>query len=182
MKRKLLLLLLPLLCTGCDNIFEKQIMVYNDSKELVAAAGDAETLVDNVIDAEIAVAVLRASHSEEADNELLESLGGGYYTLRDSLYAVRADFFRSADDVFGKFTGHFVEKRIMLYEKAAERYEKVGTREELEAVEAVVKRFSAMAYVDGQRVCDPPASLRKAYTTAKAKAKEKYDNALLRLE
>ncbi|MDO5461611.1 MAG: hypothetical protein Q4F44_08210, partial [Bacteroidales bacterium] len=80
--------------------------------------------------------------------------------MQDSVYAVRRACYSVVDSVFTSFTGHFVEKRIVLYRRAIQYFNKVNSTDELVAADEAVKRFSAMAYVDGQRLCDPPQYIR----------------------
>lgn len=181
MKKGILLFVLPLLSAGCSNIFEEQLTVYDDARENVVEVKELESLVDNVIEMEIKIAGMLAAHSVEADEELQESLGEEYFIMQDSVYAVRRACYSVVDSVFTSFTGHFVEKRIVLYKKAIQYFNKVNSTDELVAADEAVKRFSAMAYVDGQRLCDPPQYIRYEYDSIKAAANESYEKALQRL-
>lgn len=181
MKKGNILFVLPLLFAGCNNIFEEQLSVYDDARENVVEVKEFESLVDNVIEMEIKIAGMLAAHTVEADEELQESLGDEYFIMQDSVYAVRRAYYSVADSMFASFTGHFVEKRIVLYKKAIQYYNKVKSADELVAADEAVKRFSAMAYVDGQRLCDPPQTIRHEYDSIKAAANECYEKVLQRL-
>ena len=181
MKKGILLFVLLLLSAGCSNIFEEQLSVYGDARENVVEAKEFDSLVDNVIEMEIKIAGMLAAHSVEADEELQKSLGDEYYIMQDSVYAMRRAYYSVADSMFTSFKGHFVEKRIVLYRRAIQYYNKVKNVDELVAADEAVKRFSAMAYVDGQRLCDPPQYIRHEYDSIKAAANESYEKALQRL-
>lgn len=181
--KKRIQFLLPLmaLCAGCSNLFEEQLDIYENAITELNETGTLESLIDNVFNTETAIAGKLANHSEEEDEALQETLGEEYRIMKDSVHAVRVVYYRVADSLFGIQSSHFVEKRILLYEKAAGCFDKAKSVEELVAVDEALKRYSAMAYKDGQRVCDPPVTIRSRYDSIKSLARKKYDNALLRL-
>ena len=181
MRKTIILVAVLSLFTACSNIFDKQIEVYKNASEQFAENKGIHSLIDNVIDTEIAVAGMLAAHSNENDEALQESLGTEYYTMQDSIRAVRVGYYSTVDSLFKSYKGHFVEKRIILYAKAIENYNKVATLDELAAVDEVIKRFSAMSYIEGQRVCDPPLKVRQRYDSLKTAAVNSYEAALVRL-
>ena len=181
--KKRILFLLPLmaLCAGCSNLFEEQLDIYENAITELEETVTLESLIDNVFNTETAIAGKLANHSEEKDEALQETLGEEYRIMKDSVHAVRVAYYRIADNLFATYTGHFVEKRILLYGKAADSFDKAKSAEELAAVDEALKRYSTMAYTEGQRVCDPPVAIRNRYDSIKSLARRKYDNALLRL-
>ena len=74
MRKTIILVAVLSLFTACSNIFDKQIEVYKNASEQFAENKGIHSLIDNVIDTEIAVAGMLAAHSNENDEALQESL------------------------------------------------------------------------------------------------------------
>ena len=94
--------------------------------------------------------------------------------LPDDFIAARDSFYVAVEQRIACFReGHFVELRAALYEKAAQVNVDAVNADGTKAMMQLLKRCSAALYIDGQRACDPPASVRKRYEQAKRKALEK---------
>ena len=80
----------------------------------------------------------------------------------------RGRFHAAVDEKLAQFRkGHFVELRAALYECAAVVGREAVSEAELKGVKDMLRHCSAELYINGQRACDPPASVRKRYETAK---------------
>jgi len=94
--------------------------------------------------------------------------------LPDDFIAARDSFYVAVEQRIACFReGHFVELRTALYEKAAQVNVDAVNADGTKAMKQLLKRCSAALYIDGQRACDPPASVRERYEQAKRKALEK---------
>ena len=92
--------------------------------------------------------------------------------LPDDFIASRDSFYVVVDRKFAGFRkGHFVELRTALYERAAAVCGAAESKVAADAIRALSKRCSAALYIDGQRACDPPKSVRERYEQAKRKLK-----------
>ena len=95
-----------------------------------------------------------------------EDLPPEFIASRDSFYSI-------VDKRIVEYrVGHFVEQRTVLYEQAAAVLGTLDNAQAAEAVSALLKRCSAALYIDGQRVCDPPKSVRERYEQAKRKCEK----------
>ena len=80
----------------------------------------------------------------------------------------RGRFLAAVDAKLAAFKqGHFVELRTMLYESAATVCSHATSEAGLNAVKNLAKHCSASLYIDGQRACDPPKSVRDRYEAAR---------------
>ena len=95
-----------------------------------------------------------------------EDLPPEFIASRDSFYSI-------VDKRIVEYrVGHFVELRTVLYEQAAAVLGTLENAQAADAVTALLKRCSAALYIDGQRVCDPPKSVRERYEQAKRKCEK----------
>lgn len=95
-----------------------------------------------------------------------EDLPPEFIVSRDSFYSI-------VDKRIAEYrVGHFVELRTVLYEQAAAVLGTLENAQAADAVTALLKRCSAALYIDGQRVCDPPKSVRERYEKAKRKCEK----------
>ena len=100
------------------------------------------------------------------------SAAATYYAegLPDDYMASRDSFYVAVEKKMATFRkGHFVELRTVLYEKAAEVLATIDNPDGVAAMKHLLKRCSAVLYIDGQRACDPPKSVRERYEQAKRK-------------
>ena len=95
-----------------------------------------------------------------------EELPADFIASRDSFYSI------VDKRIVGYRRGHFVEQRTVLYEQAAAVLGTLESARAADAVTALLKRCSAALYIDGQRVCDPPKSVRERYEQAKRKCEK----------
>ena len=95
-----------------------------------------------------------------------EELPAEFITSRDSFYSI------VDKRIVGYRVGHFVEQRTVLYEQAAAVIAAAENAEGVAAIKQLLKRCSAALYIDGQRVCDPPKSVRERYEQAKRKCEK----------
>ena len=150
---------LALLCS-CGS--DEQPVVHRPSYNLllpfVEAAPSLESLAVAALSIEGSVAGSAAAcYGDELPDDFIAS--------RDSFYVV-------VDRKFAGFRkGHFVELRTALYERAAAVCEAAESKEGAVAMRDLLKRCSAALYIDGQRACDPPKSVRERYEQAKRKLK-----------
>ena len=90
--------------------------------------------------------------------------------LPDSFVASRDRFHTTVENEILKFKkGHFVELRTVVYESAADVAGTAWNEAGKNAMHGLLKQCSAALYIDGQRACDPPYSVRKRYEQAKEK-------------
>ena len=95
-----------------------------------------------------------------------EELPADFIASRDSFYSI------VDKRIVGYRKGHFVEQRTVLYEQAAAVIAAAENAEGVAAIKQLLKRCSAALYIDGQRVCDPPKSVRERYEQAKRKCEK----------
>ena len=90
--------------------------------------------------------------------------------LPDSFVASRDRFHATVENEILKFKkGHFVELRTVVYGSAADVAGTAWNEAGKNAMHGLLKQCSAALYIDGQRACDPPYSVRKRYEQAKEK-------------
>ena len=122
------------------------------------------------------ISLMIATYSMEGAASLQEFALQAFDVVRrasdDNLSDVARDgFYAVVDKKLQEFKkGHFVELRTVLYESAAVAYAKAENVRERDAISELLKYCSAAVYIDGQRVCDPPAAVRERYEQAKEKA------------
>jgi len=159
MKKFLLCIIALCILASCS---EEEPVVHRPSYNLVLpfveAATSLESLAVMALSIEGSVAAAAATcYGDELPDDFIAS--------RDSFYVV-------VDRKFAGFRkGHFVELRTALYERAAAVCEVAENKEAADAIRALSKRCSAALYIDGQRACDPPKSVRERYEEAKRKLK-----------
>lgn len=182
MKRGLPLLFSAILITtGCSDIFEKQLDVYKDAIEDLEDADDFNELMDEILNTGIEVACIISNTSDKEQEELKEDYGEEYELMSDSVKTARERYYKKADILFKGYAYNFVERRTMLYKIAADRYCKANSMEELDAINDILKRYSALSFVKNQRSCDPPEKIRKDYEAAKELAENCLDVAKKRI-
>lgn len=181
--RKSLPLLLStiLLTTGCSDIIEKQLEIYEDAIDELKETDEFPELMDEVMNTGKKIADIISKVSEEEKKELQEDYGENYKLMLDSVEKVREEYYSQADILFKGYIYNFVERRTLLYRIAADRYCKANSMEELNAISEILKRYSALSFVESQRACDPPAHIRKDYEAAKELAENCLDVAKKRI-
>ncbi len=132
---------------------------YNLVMPLVEAAPTLESLAAMALSVEGSVAAAAATCYGDG-------LPDDFIASRDSFYVV------VERKMTGFRKGHFVELRTALYERAAVVCEVAENKEAADAIRALLKRCSAALYIDGQRACDPPKSVRERYEQAKRKCEK----------
>ena len=183
MKNILPLLFLALLfTTSCSNMIEKQLDIYSDAIEELDNIDDFNVLMNEILDTETNISQTIAASTDEEKEELKEEYGESYELMLDSLENRRNDYYAKADRLFLAHTFNFVERRIILYRIAADRYCMTEQIEELNALREIIKRYSQLSYVDGQRSCDPPAKIREEYEATRNLAENCFDVAKKRIE
>ncbi|MBO7272492.1 MAG: hypothetical protein J6U89_06420 [Bacteroidaceae bacterium] len=182
MKNILPILLLALLfTTSCSNIFEKQLDIYDDAIGELDGIDDFNILMNEILDTETRISQAVATTTDEEWEDLKEDYRENYELMLDSLENRRNEYYAKADRLFLEYTFNFVERRIILYRVAADRYCKTEYIEELNAIRETIKRYSRLSFVDNQRSCDPPAKIREEYEATRNLAENCYDLAEKRI-
>ena len=180
MKNILPVLFLALLfTTSCSNIIEKQLDIYSDAIEELDDVDDFNVLMNKILDTETRISLTTANDEEE--EELKEEYEESYELMIDSVETMRKEYYSKADKLFLGYTYNFVERRILLYEMAADRYCKAEHIEEINAIKELTKRYSQLSFVESQRSCDPPAVIREKYEATKNLAENCFDLAKKRI-
>ena len=153
------MLICGMMCAAC-----KESPSYDDALSEMENVESYEVFVKFVFETEGRVSSAAATcYGDTLPNEFIAS--------RDSFYTV-------IDRRLAEFKkGHFVQLRTVLYENAAAIYPVVEAPEGVNAVNALLKRWSAAVYIDGQRVGDPPLAVRERYEQAKEKAQNAFEQA-----
>ena len=170
-----------LLMTSCSDIFEKQLDVYKDAAKELEDTENFTELMNEVLNTEIQISHILAKESEEEREELKEEYADNYEAMIDSVETMRKEYYSKADKLFLGYTYNFIERRILLYEMAADRYCKAEYIEEINAIKELTKRYSQLSFVESQRSCDPPAVIREKYESTKNLAENCYDVAKKRI-
>ena len=146
--------LLSLLCAcGSEEPVVKRPS-YDPLLPLVGAASSLESLAVIALCVEGSAADAAAiAYADELPQEFVESRGRFRAAVDEKLVQFRH--------------GHFVELRTALYECAAVVGKEAVSEAELKGVKEMLGLCSAALYINGQRACDPPASVRKRYEEAK---------------
>lgn len=180
MKNILPVLFLALLfTTSCSNIIEKQLDIYSDAIEELDDVDDFNVLMNKILDTETRISLTTANDEEE--EELKEEYEESYELMIDSVETMRKEYYSKADKLFLGYTYNFIERRILLYEMAADRYCKAEYIEEINAIKELTKRYSQLSFVESQRSCDPPAVIREKYEATKNLAENCFDLAKKRI-
>lgn len=183
MKRSLPLLLIVALSTmSCSDMFEKQLDIYEKAIEELDDIDDFNALMNEILDTESSISLTIASATDEDKEDLKEEYSENYELMLDSFEKRRNDYYAKADKLFLEYTFNFVERRIILYKMAADRYCKTQHTEELDALREIIKRYSQLSFVDNQRSCDPPAKIREEYEATRNLAENCFDVAKKRIE
>lgn len=182
MKKSLLVLLaIMLFTTSCSDMFEKQLDIYEDALEELEDVKDFQTLMNEALNTETKISYVIAKTTDEEINELKEDYKETYEQMLDSVEIMRKSYYSEVDRIFLGYTYNFVERRILLYQMAADRYCKTEHIEELNAIKEIIKRYSKLSFVESQRSCDPPAKIRDEYEAAKELADNCFDVAKKRI-
>lgn len=182
MKKSLLVLLaIMLFTTSCSDMFEKQLDIYEDALEELEDVKDFQTLMNEALNTETKISYVIAKTTDEEINELKEYYKETYEQMLDSVETMRKSYYSEVDRIFLGYTYNFVERRILLYQMAADRYCKTEHIEELNAIKEIIKRYSKLSFVESQRSCDPPAKIRDEYEAAKELADNCFDVAKKRI-
>ena len=182
MKKTIPILLIAVLFnTACSDIFEKQLDIYKEATEELENFDEFLALMNGALDTEIAITQVVAKTLDEEKEELKEEYGDSYEHMVDSVKGMRERYYSMVDSLFLGYTYHFVERRTILYNIAADRYCKTEHLEELNGIRDVIKRYSKLSFVDSQRSCDPPARIRDDYEAAKELAENCYEVAKKRI-
>lgn len=180
MKNILPVLFLALLfTTSCSNIIEKQLDIYSDAIEELDDVDNFNVLMNKILDTETRISLTTANDEEE--EELKEEYEESYELMIDSVETMRKEYYSKADKLFLGYTYNFIERRILLYEMAADRYCKAEYIEEINAIKELTKRYSQLSFVESQRSCDPPAVIREKYEATKNLAENCFDLAKKRI-
>lgn len=182
MKKSLLVLLaIMLFTTSCSDMFEKQLDIYEDALEELEDVKDFQALMNEALNTETKISYVIAKTTDEEINELKEDYKETYEQMLDSVETMRKSYYSEVDRIFLGYTYNFVERRILLYQMAADRYCKTEHIEELNAIKEIIKRYSKLSFVESQRSCDPPAKIRDEYEAAKELADNCFDVAKKRI-
>lgn len=171
-----------IIATGCTDLIEKKLEIYTDAIEQLDEAEDLVSLMSQAIATESAVARAVAKTGEEKMAKMKEEYGTEYEAMLDSVDTVRDSYYRSVDKIFLGYAYNFLERRTLLYNMAADSYCIAECTEELDAVRELIKRYSKLSYVNGQRACDPPLKVREEYEAAKELAENCYSVAQARIK
>lgn len=176
-----LLFIVAFFTASCNDMFEKQLKIYDNAIDDLEDIEDFQTLIHKTLDTETKIATLIAKTKDEEKEELEKEYGDSYKAILDSVSNIREDYYSQVDRLFLEYTFNFVERRTLLYKIAADRYCKTEYIEELDAIKEIIKRYSKLSFVESQRSCDPPESVRKEYETQKELAENCFDVAKKRI-
>ncbi len=166
-----------------DNVYEQQQQVYESALEKIAEGkvNGCDSLLSHTFDTELSALRLLVAASETEIKELDGSYGEELPTMLAGIEHLRDSLFTILDASFRTEKVHFVEKRTLLYAKVADCYGKALSLREVDTIRSLAGRYSSMAYIEGQRVCDPPEDVQSRYYSAKESAAQKYREALERI-
>lgn len=165
---------------GCgNNPFEEQTELYSTSIETMPAGNTLATIIEHCYSTETAAVGIMARYKGE---DLEDMLGDDYTPMCSGVENLRDSFLSIIDDKYFAHKMHFVEKRTALYSTAAKFYTNAQSLAELDTIKSLTEKYSAMAFVEGQRLCDPPAAIIAAYDSVKSLSTECYSRALERLD
>ena len=167
-----------LVLAGCTAPHEEQLEIYSNAVEAFHDADSMPNVIGNLLVAEMSATRVYVQLPENKKSEFVNRLESdeaiAVGNMRDSLI-------RITEKAFVSDISHFIEKRTMLYNEAVECYGDARSAEELHAIEEFVSSFSAMAYSEGERACDPPAEVREKYKESQENAARAYSDAERRL-
>ena len=174
MRKTLFHISVCLALAGCTTPHEEQLEIYSDAVEAFYDTESMSNAIGNLLVAEMSATRVYVLLPESEKNEFVNRLESdeaiAVGNMRDSLIRITEKAFLS--DI-----SHFIEKRTMLYNEAVECYGDARSAEELHAIEEFVSSFSAMAYSEGERACDPPAEVREKYKESQENAARAYSDA-----
>ena len=162
-------------------MFEKQLDIYEDATEELDGIDDFSALMNEALDTGTKIAKVIALTTDEEREELKEDYANQYEAMLDSVEKMRDNYYSNVDRLFLEYTYNFVERRILLYQMAADRYCTTESIEELNAVKDIIKRYSKLSFVESQRSCDPPTKIREEYEAKKELAENCFDVAKKRI-
>ena len=162
-------------------MFEKQLDIYEDATEELDGIDDFSALMNEALDTGTKIAKVIALTTDEEREELKENYADQHEAMLDSVEKMRDNYYSNVDRLFLEYTYNFVERRILLYQMAADRYCTTESIEELNAVKDIIKRYSKLSFVESQRSCDPPAKIREEYEAKKELAENCFDVAKKRI-
>lgn len=162
-------------------MFDKQLDIYEKAYKKLEKTDDFPELINEILDTGMEIAGIVSATTDEDLEELKEDYGEEYALMCDSIGTVRDRYYKRADRLFLEYTYNFVERRTILYKNAADRYCKAACMEELNSIKDILKRYSALSFVDDQRACDPPERIRKEYEAAKELADNCFEAARKRV-
>jgi hypothetical protein len=162
-------------------MFEKQLDIYEDATEELDGIDDFSALMNEALDTGTKIAKVIALTTDEEREELKENYADQHEAMLDSVEKMRENYYSNVDRLFLEYTYNFVERRILLYQMAADRYCTTESIEELNAVKDIIKRYSKLSFVESQRSCDPPAKIREEYEAKKELAENCFDVAKKRI-
>ena len=162
-------------------MFEKQLDIYEDATEELDGIDDFSALMNEALDTGTKIAKVIALTTDEEREELKEIYADQHEAMLDSVEKMRDNYYSNVDRLFLEYTYNFVERRILLYQMAADRYCTTESIEELNAVKDIIKRYSKLSFVESQRSCDPPAKIREEYEAKKELAENCFDVAKKRI-
>ena len=142
---------------------------------------DFSALMNEALDTGTKIAKVIALTTDEEREELKENYADQHEAMLDSVEKMRENYYSNVDRLFLEYTYNFVERRILLYQMAADRYCTTESIEELNAVKDIIKRYSKLSFVESQRSCDPPAKIREEYEAKKELAENCFDVAKKRI-
>lgn len=182
MKRSLPIFIIATLITAsCSDMFDKQIEIYEDAMEELDGIDEFPVLMNEALDTGTKIARVIAQATDKEREKLEEDYADKYEAMVDSVEKIRDDYYSHVDSLFLGYTYNFVERRILLYQMAADRYCTTENIEELNAIRDIIKRYSKLAFVESQRSCDPPARIREEYEAKKELAENCFDVAKKRI-
>lgn len=162
-------------------MFEKQLDIYEDATEELDGIDDFSALMNEALDTGTKIAKVIALTTDDEREELKENYADQHEAMLDSVEKMRENYYSNVDRLFLEYTYNFVERRILLYQMAADRYCTTESIEELNAVKDIIKRYSKLSFVESQRSCDPPAKIREEYEAKKELAENCFDVAKKRI-
>jgi hypothetical protein len=162
-------------------MFEKQLDIYEDATEELDGIDDFSALMNEALDTGTKIAKVIALTTDEEREELKENYADQHEAMLDSVEKMRENYYSNVDRLFLEYTYNFMERRILLYQMAADRYCTTESIEELNAVKDIIKRYSKLSFVESQRSCDPPAKIREEYEAKKELAENCFDVAKKRI-
>ena len=178
MKKIFLPVSICLMLAACSTPHEERLEIYSNAVEEFYETKELPLVIKNLLKTEMSATRVYASLPELEKREFVALLESDEAV---KAAAMRDSLLRLTENAYLAHVLHFVEKRTVLYGEAASCYKNVESLEELHAIEELVAHYSAVAYVDGERACDPPADVREMYKASQKSATRAYADAEHRL-